>query len=94
MIRNIGAYSETEFKELLRSELELVRMQLTEAFSQGTSEWMTTTEVLDFLKIGRTTLHNKVSQGKIPVYRDPEGNKCYYNRLEIENYLRAHQTKK
>ena len=84
-------FTSNELKEILREELEVFKKFVAAQGTEPHSPWMSTTEVLELLKIGRTTLYNRVKSGKIAAFRDPESNRTYYSRAQIDEYLTSCQ---
>ena len=78
-----------QLREAISAELEVLKLILLQHQSGESSDWMSTTEVMELLKIGRTTLHNRVKRGKITAYRDPEANRTYYSRKQVDAYIQS-----
>lgn len=50
-------------------------------------DWMTVSEVADYLKLGKTKIYQYVQQGKIPGYKI--GGQWRFNRTEIDHWIRS-----
>lgn len=62
----------------------LKRIGLGECFME---DWMTVSEVADYLKLGKTKIYQYVQQGKIPGYKI--GGQWRFNRTEIDQWIRS-----
>ena len=53
------------------------------------TEWLTTAEAAEFLKVPVATLRNLCSNGKIPYYKSPGTRLNRYSKTELQGLLLA-----
>jgi excisionase family DNA binding protein len=96
MTKLVKALNEKKMKQNLNQENKTNSINQKSEFEMNriilNSDWMTTKEVMQLLKLSKRTIQNYRNEGKIP-FKKFNG-RIYYSRSEIEKHMNIFVVKK
>jgi excisionase family DNA binding protein len=87
----ITSLSEQDFKDFLKSAMKETLIEELKQLKPALPETLNITEAAAYLKCKINTLYEKTSRKLIP--HSKKGNKLYFNRLELEEWIRKGRVK-
>ena len=87
----LTSLSENEFKEFLKQALKEILLEDLKKLGSSIPDILNVEEAARFLKLKITTLYEKTSKKLIPHFK--KGNKLYFNRIELDEWIRKGKVK-
>ena len=76
--------------ETMTQELQELADLITRNVTNSSKEVLTSEEAAQYMGISKSTLYKLTMTRAIPHYK-PTGNRCYFNRVELENWLQSYR---
>lgn len=83
--------SPSEFRELLRSELQLFFVEKNENSKNETEMFLTIEQAATFLSLSKNTIYTLVHKSKIPVSK--QGKRLYFSEQELVEWVKSGRKK-